>query len=56
MNPFDLDLDKTKLYNIGKGKAAAESTEMFLLNLKEIGKTAKDKFVKECLEDPNRFE
>ena len=56
MNPFSNELDKENLYNIGTGKAASERTERFLLNIEEIGKREQEKFIKECFDDPSRFE
>ena len=42
MNPFDFNLDKNTLYNIGTGKGASTETSDFVLNYKKIGKTAKE--------------
>ena len=33
MDPFDVNLDPDKLYNIGRGLTAMESTQNFLLNV-----------------------
>ena len=56
MNPFNSELDPGHLYNIGTGKAASDNTEKFLLNEVKIGKEERRKFIKECVEDPARFE
>jgi hypothetical protein len=56
MNPFSAEIDPEKLYNIGTGKAASESTEQFLLNVAQIGEQRRCQFIVECIEDPNRFE
>lgn len=55
MNPFG-DIPKGKLFNIASGKAASTKTEEFLLNVLEIGKASRNKFIEECALDPARFE
>ena len=37
-------------------KSAAEETKKFLLNVRKLGKSLQEKFIKECNEDPGRFE
>ena len=37
MNPFDVNLDPDKLYNIGTGLAAMDSTQNVLLNVFKNG-------------------
>ena len=41
MNPFDFNLDKNTLYNIGTGKGASTETSDFLLNYKKNRKNCK---------------
>ena len=56
MNPFDFNLDKNTLYNIGTGKGASTETSDFLLNYKKIGKSAKEQFIQEVISSPECFE
>ena len=56
MNPFDPNIDKDALYNIGTGKSVSSQTSEFLLNVLCIGSTAQTSFVRECIENPKRFE
>lgn len=49
------NVNKNHLFNIGSGKAASVETCKFLLNVTEIGNEAREKFIKECQDDPNRF-
>ena len=56
INPFSNDVDKNQLFNIATGKSAAEETKKFLLNVRKLGKSLQEKFIKECNEDPGRFE
>ena len=56
MNPFDDDITKDHLFNKASGKAASISTQSFLLNVTAIGSTSRNKLIKECVEDPARFE
>ena len=55
MNPFDVNLDPDKLYNTGKGLAAMDSTQNFLLNVFENGENERKKFIEECSQDSRRF-
>ena len=55
MNPFDVNLDPDKLYNTGKGLAAIDSTQNFLLNVFENGENERKKFIEECSQDSRRF-
>ena len=53
-NPFQ---EKTvDLYNIYTGKAASKNVTEYLLKVRENGKERHDVFVKECTNDPTRFE
>ena len=56
MNPFNFNLDKNTLYNIGTGKGASTETSDFLLNYKKIGETAKEQFIQEVISSLERFE
>ena len=56
LNPFDENIDKEKLYNLGTGKAFSSNTEEFLLSIKTNGDNLRRNFIKECVEDPSRFE
>ena len=51
MNPFDRQLDSKNLYNLSTGAPASQKTEDFLQK-----NTEREKFIKECCEDPARFE
>ena len=44
------------LLNKGSGRAASNETKAFLLNVVNIGKESQDRFIKECSQNPNRFE
>lgn len=55
LNPFSEDINATKLFNLSTGKAASPSTEDFLLNIKTEGTRQMENFIKECSENPNRF-
>ena len=48
MNPFDVNLDADKLYNIGAGLATTDSTQNFLLNLFKNWENERKKFIDEC--------
>ena len=57
MNPFSEDeKDKSLLYNIASGKAAAASTTEFLINVDATGERRQNTFIDECCERPTRFE
>ena len=56
MNPFNPDLDKECLFNIGSGKAATDATKKFLLSVSETGSEAQENFISECTANPKRFE
>ena len=53
MDPFSADLDKNELFNISSGRAV---THEISASLREISETARLGFIKECNEDPSRFE
>ena len=56
MNPFDVNLDPDKLYNIGTGLAAVNSAQNVLLNAFKNGENVRKKFIEECSQDSRRFE
>ena len=56
MNPFSKDIDPHHLFNIATGKSASDDTCNFLLDVASIGKKAREKFISECISDPERFE
>ena len=56
MNPFDVNIDPDKLYNLGTGKAVSNKTEEFMLNIKANGEKYKKAFLEECIIDSLRFE
>ena len=49
LNPFDVNLDKTKLLNLSSGSPIAEDIEEILLNLPKKGKELAEQFQKELL-------
>ncbi|GFY18191.1 uncharacterized protein TNCV_2045971 [Trichonephila clavipes] len=56
INPFDTEVPKDLLINILFGKAASETVEKFLLNIKEHGEIKRKTFIAECEQDDSRFE
>ena len=56
MNPFCKQLDREVLFNIKTGRQASSVVKHFLLNIREHGEEKRDKFVKQCQQDPGRFE
>ena len=56
LNPFAKEINKDALFNIKTGRQASDSVEKYLLNFSKVGIEERDKFVKECNEDPQRFE
>ncbi|CAH1173831.1 unnamed protein product [Phaedon cochleariae] len=56
IDPFSADLDKNYLFNISTGQTVQENIERFLLNVEIMGNEQRDNFIKECVEDENRFE
>ena len=56
LNPFDENNDKKKLYNLATGKVVSSNTEEFMLNIKTNGENLRRNFIKECVENPSRFE
>ena len=58
-NPFtqqEEGSDGGHLFNICSGKAASKETTNFLLNVRENGNSARDKFIASCIKDPASFE
>ena len=51
MNPFKVY--RKEMYNIATGAAADRETALFLLSFQEIGASAKEKFVSECIKSAN---
>ena len=56
LNPFDENVDKEKLYNLGTEKAVSSNTEEFMLSIKTNRENLRRNFIKECVEDPPRFD
>ena len=57
IDPFSNHLiDDTNLYCIADGKKIEDNIKKQMLNVFVLGKEWKDEFVKECLDDPTRFE
>lgn len=56
INPFDDDLNPTKLFNLSSGKAASTETTEFLLNFEETGIKQMKVFIDECRADKKRFD
>ena len=56
MNPFSPNVSKDELFIISTGKATTKEASRFLLNVKKLGSDARKKFIRECNEDPARFE
>ena len=56
LNPFSNEIDRQHLFNIASGKSASDQTTNFLLNVPNIGHSAREKFVKECEENSAIFE
>ena len=56
MNPFDVNLDPDKLYNIGTGLAAMDLTQSFLLNVFQNGENERKKIIEEYSRESRRFE
>ena len=54
-NPFTLD-PSLPLINISTGKSVTDATSTSLLNIPKDGKNRHESFVKECLENAERFE
>ena len=56
INPFDPLINKDALFNIKTGRKAAPAAEEYLLTVITEGENRRDAFIKECNEDPYRFE
>ena len=56
MNPFDVNLDPYKLYNIGTGLAAIDWTQNVLLDVFKNGENEQKEFIEECSQNSPRFE
>lgn len=55
INPFGI-IKKEELFNLSTGKSVSQKTKDFLLNIVPNGEKLRDKFIKDCLENPLRFE
>lgn len=56
INPFSDDLNRSKLFNLSSGKAASPETTEFLLNVEVNGLKQMQTFIKECINDKDRFD
>lgn len=56
MNPFDDNINPHELFNLSSGKATSLNTAEFLANVRTIGIQQRDDFLKECVDDPSRFD
>lgn len=56
INPFEVDLDPTKLFNLCTGKAASQQTEKFLLNVVENGFQQMKSFSEGCNDNKSYFQ
>ena len=56
MDPFSADLDKNELFNISSGRGVRHEISASLLTVREISETARVGFIKECNDDPSRFQ
>lgn len=56
INPFDDNIDPSKLFNLASGKSATPEVAEFLLNAEICGNEQMRTFIKECRENGNRFE
>ena len=45
MNPFNEEVNKDLLFNIGTGKSSKQETAEFLLNVNKIGQKAREAFI-----------
>ena len=55
MNPFSNDINKDYLFSFSTGKATSVETANYLINVKNSGDAARDAFIQQCCEKPNRF-
>ena len=56
MNPFNEEVNKELLFNIGTGKSSKQETAEFLLNVNKTGQKTRENFIIQCIKDPKRFE
>lgn len=56
INPFNDDINPTKLFNLISGKAASVETVEFLTNVELNGTKQMKTFIKDCRENGSRFE
>lgn len=55
INPFNNDINPSKLFNLSSGKAASSEIADFLLTVTSIGTKQRNNFIKECQTDSSRF-
>lgn len=56
IDPFNRDINPSKLFNLTSGKAASTETAEFLTSAVLNGTKQMEKFIKDCHEDRSRFE
>ena len=56
LNPFDVNIDKSNLFNIATGKSSKEEITAFLLSSYQTGSEMRQKFTEECRKEPKHFE
>ena len=56
MNPFNEEVNKDLLFNLGTGKSFQQKAAKFLLNVNKIGQKPCEGFIIQCIKDPKRFE
>ena len=56
INPFDSSLNKDVLFNIKTRRRASPDAEKYLLSVISEGDRMREKFMKECQDNPARFE
>ena len=55
LNPFNVNVDKSHLFNIATGKSAKEETTAFLLSIYQTDSEMTQKFTEECRKEPKHF-
>ena len=56
INQFDSSVNKDVLFNIKTGRKASPDAEKYLLSVISEGERRRDEFMKECQDNPVRFE
>ena len=54
-NPFAHETEKEFLFNIATGKGVNANAEKFLLQFRNLGDEKRNRFIQECVNDPDRF-